>query len=426
MTLTIQEINDREQWNNFLTSQSRGHLLQSYEWGELNKYLGGRIYRLGALEDGRLTGVMLLTVNPVPLPARIPGLKLSWLYSARGPTVESPDSPALPALIEHAHKVARKERAVILRIEPNIADDDPNEHTWLAAYSKIDFRTNPIAVHGRRSWVLDIRPSAEELLTNFKMTWRQNVRAAGRKGVIIREASSDADFEAYYELLKVTSERDAFFIHSLDYHKEIYRHFASKGDAVLYIAEHEGTAIAAKMLIRFGDWCWDMFGATSNEKRNLKPAYLLQYTCFQWAQARGCSYFDFRTIPEILEPGEEMWGVYEYKKGFGGFSRLNMPTQDYVYRPLIYTLWSRLVEYRRAKRHQERQKIELERSARGQAQRKDEEAKPAEQIPATPKEQPQPAKAKQKQQAGKNGKKPQEAGNSPIADTPEETSSPVS
>jgi len=365
MTISIQEITDAGLWNAFLTAQPRGHLLQSYEWGELNKYLGGRIYRLGALEQGQLIGSMQLAVAPVPLPAAVPGLHLNWLYSARGPTVVSPDSPALPALINHAHQIARKEHSVVLRVEPNIADDDPRLDEWLAAYRGLGFQNNPISVHGRRSWVLDIRPSAEQLLANFKMTWRQNVRVAERKGVIIREASSEADFDTYYDLLKLTSERDDFFIHGKDYHKEILRHFASKGDAVLYLAEHEGEAIAAKMLIRFGDWCWDMFGASSNNKRNLKPTYLLQYRCILWAKERGCSYFDFRTIPEVLEPGEEMWGVYEYKKGFGGFSRLNMPTQDYVYRPLIYSGWRKLVELRRARRHEERKKVEMERAARG-------------------------------------------------------------
>jgi len=369
MPITIQEIADREQWNGFLTGQPRGHLLQSFEWGELNKYLGARIYRLGALEDGRMVGAMSLTVSPVPLPLpslSVPGLRWNWLYCSRGPTVETPASPALPALIESVQKIAKAEHAVVLRLEPNIADDDPNEQAWIDAYRALGFRVNPNAVHGRRSWVLDIRPDAEKLLADFKMTWRQNVRVAERKGVIIREATSDADFDAYYDLLKLTSERDAFFIHQKDYHREILRHFASKGDAVLYLAEHEGEAIAAKMLIRFGDWCWDMFGASSNNKRNLKPTYLLQYRCIEWAKARGCSYFDFRTIPEILEPGEEMWGVYEYKKGFGGFSRLNMPTQDYVYRPLIYNTWRKLVETRRARRHEERKQVELERAARGQ------------------------------------------------------------
>src|SRR5260221_6132341 len=90
MTITIQEITDRAQWNGFLTSQPRGHLLQSYEWGELNRYLGGRMYRLGALENGRVVGAMMLTVSPVPAP----GPRFNWLYCSRGPTVACPDSPA--------------------------------------------------------------------------------------------------------------------------------------------------------------------------------------------------------------------------------------------------------------------------------------------------------------------------------------------
>jgi peptidoglycan pentaglycine glycine transferase (the first glycine) len=397
MTITIQEITDRERWNGFLVAPrfieggQRGHLLQSYEWGELSQYLGARIYRLGALENGRMAGAMQLIVSSVPMPVSVPRLHFDWLYCARGPTVEQPGSSALTALIEHTHAIARKEHAVVLRLEPNIANDDPEKachpersegsgspdeeilrcaqddsmENWITAYRALGFQINPFSVHERRSWVLDIRPDAEQLLANFKMTWRQNVRIAERKGVIVREAGNDADFDAYYNLLKITSERDAFFIHSKDYHKEVLRQFAAKGDAVLYLAEHEGEALAAKMLIRFGDWCWDMFGASSNNKRNLKATYLLQYRCLQWAKAQGCSYFDFRAIPEILEPGEAMWGVYEYKKGFGGFSRLHMPTQDYVYRPLVYTAWRKLVEVRRARHYAERKKVELERAARG-------------------------------------------------------------
>src|SRR5580700_10280457 len=109
MTITIEEITDHEQWNSYLTSQPRGHLLQSYEWGELNKYLGGRIYRLGALDNGAMVGAMMLTVAPVPLPVSIPGLHFNWLYCTRGPSVTQLDSPALAALLERAHHVARSE-----------------------------------------------------------------------------------------------------------------------------------------------------------------------------------------------------------------------------------------------------------------------------------------------------------------------------
>ncbi|MDQ2715679.1 MAG: peptidoglycan bridge formation glycyltransferase FemA/FemB family protein [Chloroflexota bacterium] len=367
MTIIIQEINDREQWNGFVASQPSGHILQSYEWGELNKYQGRRIHRLGALEDGRMVGALLLAVTSVPLPVTVPGLRTDWLYGLRGPVVEAPDSPALAALVEFAHKLARQEHAVILRLEPNVTDDMPDMQRWVAAFHQLGFRDNPHALHPRRSWALDIRPSPEQLLADFKMTWRQNVRIAERKGVTVREAVSDADFDSYYDLLKITSERDDFLVLSKDYHKEVLRQFASQGHGVLYLAEHEGEAVAAKMLLRFGDWCVDMFGASSNNKRNLKPTYLLQYRCFLWAKEQGCSFFDFRAIPEILEPGEEMWGVYEYKRGFSGYSRLCLPTQDYVYRPLIYRTWRTYVDIRRKRLDAAHKKAEQERVARSQS-----------------------------------------------------------
>src|SRR5260370_3338656 len=273
MTITIQEITDRAQWNGFLTSQPRGHLLQSYEWGELNRYLGGRMFRLGALENGRVIGAMMLTVSPVPAP----GLRFNWLDCARGPTVACAACAVLAALIESVQGIARAEHAVVLRLEPNIADDDPHMDEWIAAYHELGFQTNPHAVHGRRSWVLDIRPDAEQLLANFKMTWRQNVRTAERKCVVIREAANEADFDAYYELLKITSERDAFFIHNRDYHREILRQFADQGDPVRDLAEDDREASGAKMLIRFGDACWVMFVPSSSNKPNLTPNSLLHY-----------------------------------------------------------------------------------------------------------------------------------------------------
>lgn len=344
--MEISIISDRKQWNDFLTSQPHGHLLQSYEWGELTEYLGGSIYRLGALDNGCLVGAMMLTVAPVPFPISLPGLHFKWLYCSRGPTVETPHSPALAALIQEAHNIAQAEHAVVLRLEPNITQDMPDIDAWVAAYHQLGFQTNPTAIHGRRSWILDIRPPIEQLYTHFRKAWRQNIRLAEQQNVIVREAKGDDDFTIYYDLLKETSERDHFFIHGKEYHKEILRKFAAVDNAVIYIAEHEGEPVAAKMLIRFGNRCWDMFAGTSKKKPALPKSHILQYHSFQWAKAHHCTHFDFRTIPENLEAGEEMWGVYHYKKGFGGFSQLHMATQDYVYRPLIYRTWRLFVEAR--------------------------------------------------------------------------------
>lgn len=354
---------DCEAWNRFLMTQPGGHLLQSYQWGKLIEYQGGRIYRLGALEDGNLVGAMMLSVAPIPLPASLPGPGFTWLYCPRGPLVAEPESPALAALLEYAHTLARKEHAVVLRVEPNLIEDDPQRDNWIAAYQSLGFRTNPVAVHGRRSWILDLRPDMDVLFANFRKAWRYDIRLAERRGVVVREAENDADFEAYYHLLQNTSERDGFFIHGKEHHREILRLFSETGDAVLYLAELEGEPVAAKLLIRFGNWCFDMFGASSDKDPRLPKTHLLQFRCLQWAKERGCQFFDFRTIPEVLKPEEEMWGVYQFKKGFGGFSRLHLATQDYIYQPLIYTLWRRSVQIRRYFRHAKSKKRLLEREA---------------------------------------------------------------
>jgi lipid II:glycine glycyltransferase (peptidoglycan interpeptide bridge formation enzyme) len=377
MGITVQEIQDREQWNSFLLSQAQGHFLQSYEWGELHDKLGEHIYRLGALEDGHLVGVMMLVASTVSLP--LPKLRPTWLYCGRGPVLARPDPAILLSLLKYTEAIAQQIHAIMLRVEPNIADDDPDLDTWLAVYYKAGFQRNPYSIHGRRSWVLDIRPPLEFLRARFKPVWRNSILLAEQHGVHVRLAYEDEDFETYYRLLQQRSESDGLFLLSKEYHWLLYGLFTTQGssylsseeasDAIILLAEYNGVVIGAKMLVRFGDWCWDMYGASANMTdatglvENTLSDYLLQYHAIRWAQEQGCRFFDFRTIPEVLVPGEEHWDLYEYKKGFGGFSRLTMLTQDYVYQPLVYKPWRKLVELKREPRHRhtERQNADLER-----------------------------------------------------------------
>jgi peptidoglycan pentaglycine glycine transferase (the first glycine) len=359
MSITIQEINDREQWNNFLLRQPHGHFLQSYEWGDLSQELGEHIYRLGVLDDGRLIGTMLLIVSSVSLP--LPKLRPTWLYCVRGPVLERLDAAILARLLKYIDGIAQREHAIVLRVEPNIADDDPALDIWLATYYKAGFQSNPNSVHGRRSWVLDIRPSKEQLFADFQPVWRQAIQTAERQGVTIYEAYGESDFNTYYALLLQAGEREGVFVHSREYHWHLWSIFAARNDATILLAERAGRVVATKLLLRFGDWCWDMFTGYADEPWPQPLTYLLQYTALQWAQMREARFFDFSSIPDVLVPGEDRWDAYEYKRGFGGFSRLTMPTQDYIYQPLIYKPWRKLIEIGREQRHKERQNIDIER-----------------------------------------------------------------
>src|SRR5262249_40997108 len=156
-------------------------------------------------------GAMVVMIAPMaPLGRR-------YLYVPRGPVVDDPASPAMAALVAEAHNLARRTGAFMLKVEPNVPDGDPR---WLAALTHLGFRRNPYATHPRRSWVVDVRPSEEALLANMKMTWRQNVRTAARKGVVIREASGEDDIATWYQLYQETAARDGFIIHPQAYYAD--------------------------------------------------------------------------------------------------------------------------------------------------------------------------------------------------------------
>ena len=62
----------------------------------------------------------------------------------------------------------------------------------------------------------------------------------------------------------------------------------------IYIAEHEGQALAAAIATNIGGELFYVYGASSNEKRNLMPNYAMQMAMIRWGIETGCK-TSFRT-----------------------------------------------------------------------------------------------------------------------------------
>lgn len=90
-----------------------------------------------------------------------------------------------------------------------------------------------------------------------------------------------------------------------------------------------------------------MYGASANEQRERMPNHLLQWTSMQWAKSHGCSFYNFRGIPDVLQEGQELWGVYTFKRGFGGFPMRSLESHELVYNPLVYGAYRKLLEIKR-------------------------------------------------------------------------------
>ncbi|GHO43943.1 lipid II:glycine glycyltransferase FemX [Ktedonospora formicarum] len=331
-------ITDRQQWNDFIASSPCCNITQSYEWGELPLLGVQEILRIGVLDDaGKLCAGMLVTVS------RAPAIRQTYLYSPRGPVVDDPHSPALVILLNFVKAEARKRGAFMLKVEPSVADDN---REWHSAMQRYGFRTNPHHMHIRHEWVLDISQDEKSILAQMKEKWRYNIRLAGRKGITIRRGETKEDLEKFYKIYETTSERDTFHINDKNFYQRFLELYKDGDHVALFLAEYEGKPIAGTIIAWIGEWSWYMYGASSNEQRNLMPNHLLQWTSMQWAKSKGCKYYNFRGIPDLLEEGQELWGVYQFKRGFGGYPLRFFPTQDMVYNPLVYQAYRTLLDFK--------------------------------------------------------------------------------
>ena len=331
--MEVQIIKDRRLWNDFVAASPYCNIMQSYEWGELATG-AEEVMHIGVVDAaGKLCAVMLMEITRV--------LKQVYFYVPRGPIIDNPDSPAMTVLLNFVKTEARKRHAFLLKLEPGVPDDN---REWLVGLKRRGFSLNPNHMNVRNEWMLDIQPDEKTLLANMKEKWRYNIRLATRKGVRVRRGNGPADIDAFYRLYQTTSARDLFAINQKSFYESVLRLFGAEGRAALFLAEYEGEPISALVILTLGKWSWYMYGASANEQREKMPNHLLQWTAIQWAKTQGCHYYNFRGIPEILEEGQEMWGIYLFKRGLGGEALHFLPTHDLVYQPLVYTAYRKLLD----------------------------------------------------------------------------------
>ena len=297
------------------------HVLQTRAWGDLKA-------RFGWEADN--------TASPLMLYRRLPlGLRLA--YVPRGP---KPTAAQLTAL----STAARRRGAFMLKLEPDV-EDTPDAVADLLA---LGLQPSPHAIQPRRSIVIDLAGSADDVLARMKQKTRYNIRLSEKKGVSARLGTA-ADLPAFNALMHETGSRDGFGIHAPEYYAAAFDLFAPQGQATLALAEFEGRLLAAVMAFAVDGNAWYLYGASSDHERQRMAPYLAQWAAIEWARKQGALTYDLWGVPdaveEALEAGFEtrrdgLWGVYRFKRGWGGRLTRTVGAWDRVFNPLLYRLYT--------------------------------------------------------------------------------------
>jgi peptidoglycan pentaglycine glycine transferase (the first glycine) len=331
-------------WDAFVLTHPRAHFLQLSAWGELKRYFGWQVERVALIqgENEIVAGAQVL-LRKLPVMGQM-------AYIPMGPYVTADDQwePLWEAI---SRRIIRTRGASFLKWEPGIYRDGETPPDFL----RWKFRESPQTVQPPRTVLIDISGDDEAILAHMNQGTRRKIRQSQKNDIRYYQGVS-GDIVTFNELMETTGSRNEFGVHTPRYYQYAYDFFVGDGHAALIMAEHEGDSLAGLMVFAAGDTAWYVYGASSNQKRDLMATYGIQWEAIQWAKARGCKYYDMWGVPDeepdtleaqFQDRSDGLWGVYGFKRGWGGEVVRSVGAWDRVYNPIIYAAYSAILNMRK-------------------------------------------------------------------------------
>ena len=333
---------DDAEWDAFVASHPQGGILQTTNWARLKNRFNWSAQRVWLKKDGQLVaGAQILFRS-----AAMGLLKIG--YIPHGPLVDWQNEEQVAVLFNQIDIACYENRAGLVKMEPLLWQDEMPSTQWHAFCQQQEMMMliETDTIQPPRTIIVDLRPSLDDILANMKSKTRYNIRLSAKKDVTVRQGTA-VDLPLFNQLMSVTGQRDGFGVHAPIYYKAFWEIFAPE-QAAMFIAEFEERPLAAIIVSAIGEKAVYLYGASSNEERQRMPAYAVQWAAIQWAKERGCSAYDLWGIPDAPEEELEadftkrsdgLWGIYRFKRGFGGQNKRTVGVVDRIYNKRVHKLY---------------------------------------------------------------------------------------
>lgn len=299
-------IEKKEVWEKFLLGKNPKTFLQSWNWGEVNKKDGVKIFRLGFYKDTILCGVCLAIVEKA---RRGP----HFIVPA-GPILDWTDRKMVRYFIDSVKNLARSEGCWFIRVRPEILDTEANRKL----FAGLGFISAPMHLHAENTWVLDITGSEDQILSSMRKTTRYLVRKGEKTGLLLIISDDPNSATVLHKLQEETIKRHGFIGFSEGLFRNEIQEFAKDNQARVFICKKGKEVLAMAIIIFYGDTAYYHFSGSVSKYNEIPFSYYLQWQIIKEAKKRGLKYYNFWGIAPNNSPKHRFAGVTLFKTGFGG------------------------------------------------------------------------------------------------------------
>src|SRR5574344_434995 len=320
-----------KKYKEYIQNSKYARLTQAIEWTKVKKNWEYEIVYLE--ENSKIVASMLILIQSM----KIGGYTM--MYAPRGPVCDVTNIELVNKLVKESEPLAEKYKACMLKFDPQITfSDELNK-----LYQKNGYRTSGKCcdhdklIQPLHEAVLNIdKQNYDELMKTFAEKTRYNIRLSNRKGVEVYHCHDEEGLKIFYSLYEVTTKRDKIGKRDYEYFKNMINAY-DEDHLRIYIAKHENDNLSAAIAINYGPEMFYLYGASSNEKRNLMPNYAMQSEMIKWAFEKDCKIYNFGGILNL----EKNNGSYKFKTGFCHDEGITnyIGEIDKVYNKCIYLMY---------------------------------------------------------------------------------------
>jgi len=219
--------------------------------------------------------------------------------------------PNWPIDFEKVEKVAKKYRAIQVKIEPNVSENRKIEKE----FERRGYKFDRLPMLPTKTVWLDLRKSEKQLLKEMHYKTRYNIRKnQGLKIKVVRgDKVSEKTLKEFYEIYKKNTRGQKFWGVSFNQLESLFECFSKKG-YLLWIKDLGGLV----MLVADRTAYYSHNAACKEGREKFVPT-LLTWEAIKLAKKMGCQRFDFEGISDPRFPVTNKWlGFSRFKKSFGG------------------------------------------------------------------------------------------------------------
>lgn len=336
----IEDVQDRAEWDKFITSHPEANFLQSWDFYEFHRSRGNVIVRRVARDqNGTIIGAYAGVIER----AR----RGRHLAIAGGPILDWQNRELVKMLFADIKAQGIKHDCVFVRVRPQL-ERSPES---LALMRELGLKPAPMYLSVEYAGVLDLTKSEEEILKGMRQRLRRALRKAEKNGIEIEKSTNPDDIHEFYRIQLQTAGRHDFVAFSEDFFLKQFTAFAKNGEAVLYTARYQGEILAQNFMIFYGDEASYHYGVSSELGTKYSGAPLLHLEAMRDARARGIKRYNLWGIVGEDETEHRFYGVSCFKRGFGVDELKYTPAHDLILKPAKYALTKTIEGVRKKVRH---------------------------------------------------------------------------